>query len=84
MNNHRIKVFKAMGENRLTAIVNEWMESNKYCKVIDIKFSVTSNILQNGREVHTFCALVHYYDSYIFGRTANEFVLDELHDIETR
>lgn len=81
---HKIKVFKAMGENRLTTIVNEWLETNKYCKIIDIKFSVTSNMLQNGREVHTFCALIYYYETAMFGRTTNQFIVDELHKIETR
>lgn len=81
---HQIKIFSAKSESRLTELVNDWLEENNIYKIIDIKFSMTSNLMSNGREIHTYCALIHYYNRSLDGKTAKAFYEAMYGNIESR
>lgn len=70
---HKIKIFSAKSESRLTDLVNEWLEENNIV-IIDIKFSMTSNLMSSGRETHTYSALIYYTHKLYRTGNLNNFI----------
>ena len=81
---HQIKIFKTKSEARLTELVNEWLEDKTSYRIIDIKFTMTSNLMSNGREIHTYCAMIHYYDISLDDEAANKLYKTLFGGIERR